>query len=203
VKNLKQPNIICTLPGELSSTMVVGAHFDMAERGMGVVDNWSGASLLPSIYQALALRPRRHTFIFVGFSGEELGLIGSRHFVKQLNREQIAVTRLMLDLDSLGMSSTKLWLNGSDRKLAEVLNGLAFAMKMPLQVVNTERIGTTDSEAFADKKIPTVSLHSITQENFRVLHSAQDNLDAVKMDDFYATYRVVCAYLTYLDAKLN
>jgi hypothetical protein len=62
VKRVKQPNVICTLPGESSSTMVVGAHFDMVDMGMGVVDNWSGASLLPSIYQALAVRPRRHTF---------------------------------------------------------------------------------------------------------------------------------------------
>lgn len=203
VKNFKQPNVICTLPGELSSTMVVGAHFDMVDIGRGVVDNWSGASLLPSIYQAMAVRPRRHTFVFVGFTGEELGLYGSAHFVKQLSREQIAGTRLMLDLDSLGMSSTKLWLNGSDRKLAEVLNGVAQVLKLPLQVVNTERVGTTDSASFARKKIPTVVLHSITQENLAVLHSVRDNLDAVKMDDYYGTYRLVSAYLTYLDSTLE
>jgi putative aminopeptidase FrvX len=101
------------------------------------------------------------------------------------------------------MTSTKLWLNGSDRGMSEILNGLAIAMKLPLQVVNTERVGTTDFESFANKKIPTVSLHSITQENFRALHSVQDNLDAVKMDDYYATYRLVTAYLTYLDMKLK
>lgn len=203
VKGVKQPNVICTLPGESSSTMVVGAHFDMVDNGMGVVDNWSGASLLPSIYQALAVRPRQHTFVFVGFSGEERGLLGSAHFVKQLGREGIKGTRLMIDLDSLGMTSTKIWLNGSDRKLAEALNALAAAMKLPLQAVNTERVGTTDSAPFAEKKIPTVSLHSLTQENLRVLHSNLDNVEAVKMDDYYGTYRLVTAYLTYLDARLE
>ncbi len=203
VKGVKQPNVICTLPGEASSTIMVGAHFDMVDIGMGVVDNWSGAALLPSIYQALAERPRRHTFVFVGFTGEERGLLGSAHFVKQMGREGVKATRLMLDLDSLGMTSTKIWLNGSDRKLAETLNALAAALKLPLQVVNTERVGTTDSAPFAEKKIPTVSLHSLTQENLSVLHSNRDNLDAVKMDDYYGTYRLVTAYLTYLDAKLD
>jgi putative aminopeptidase FrvX len=109
----------------------------------------------------------------------------------------------MVDLDSLGMTSTKIWLNGSDRNFAEMLNALAAAMKLPLQVVNTERVGTTDSAPFAEKKIPTVSLHSLTQENLRVLHPNRDTLDAVNMGDYYATYRLVTAYLTYLDAKLD
>ena len=43
----KTANIICTLPGETSSTIVVGGHFDFADRGAGIVDDWSGVSLLP------------------------------------------------------------------------------------------------------------------------------------------------------------
>ena len=43
------PNVICVLPGETPQVIVVGAHTDKVDSfGDGVVDNWSGASLLPS-----------------------------------------------------------------------------------------------------------------------------------------------------------
>ena len=55
VTGLKQPNLICVLPGtNADSEIVVGAHYDHVNEGNGVVDNWSGASLLPSLYEALA-----------------------------------------------------------------------------------------------------------------------------------------------------
>src|SRR5215472_11416579 len=46
-------NVICRLPGETESTITVGGHYDFVERGQGVLDDWTGASLLPSLYQAL------------------------------------------------------------------------------------------------------------------------------------------------------
>src|SRR5580704_15340418 len=42
VRHTKVPNLICTLDGKLDSLIIVGGHFDLAERGSGVVDNWSG-----------------------------------------------------------------------------------------------------------------------------------------------------------------
>lgn len=54
VKHVKQPDLICVLPGQTDETVIVGAHFDHVNAGAGVVDNWSGASLLPSLYQGLS-----------------------------------------------------------------------------------------------------------------------------------------------------
>jgi hypothetical protein len=64
VKGLKQGNVICTLPGNTDSVIVVGAHFDHVDAGDGVVDNWSGASMLPSLYQVV--KPNRvNTLLFL------------------------------------------------------------------------------------------------------------------------------------------
>src|SRR4051812_24470046 len=46
----KLPNIICVLPGESDQQIIVGGHYDKVPEGRGVVDNWSGSSLLPTIY---------------------------------------------------------------------------------------------------------------------------------------------------------
>jgi Peptidase family M28 len=78
VRGRKEPNVICTLPGETSDVILIGAHFDHASEGSGIVDNRSGASILPSLFQSLAGSKHKHTFVFVGFTGEESGEIGSR-----------------------------------------------------------------------------------------------------------------------------
>ena len=53
VKGSKLPNVMCLLPGSSDKVILVGAHFDHVSAGDGVVDNWSGASLLPSLFQSL------------------------------------------------------------------------------------------------------------------------------------------------------
>src|SRR5271154_6779236 len=79
------PNVICVLPGETAAVIVVGAHTDKVVRaGDGVVDNWSGASLLPSLLFSLSSLKRHHTFVFIGFTGEEIGMVGSEYYVEDL-----------------------------------------------------------------------------------------------------------------------
>jgi Zn-dependent M28 family amino/carboxypeptidase len=203
VKGANSPNLICTLRGESDSIIVVGAHFDKVAAGEGVVDNWSGASLLPSLFESLKGEPRRHTFVFIGFTDEEKGLVGSEAYAKRLTREERSKIRAMVNMDSLGLSPTKVWLSHADKKLAEALNLVAHTMKLPLTWVNVEGVGaSTDSEPFASRKIPSLTIHSVTQETFPVLHSAKDQLSAIHLDDYYATYKLVAVYLAYLDQTL-
>jgi hypothetical protein len=68
VKHVKVPNLICTLPGQTDSRILVTAHTDHVTAGDGTVDNWSGASLLADLYESLSATPRRHTFVFIGSS---------------------------------------------------------------------------------------------------------------------------------------
>jgi putative aminopeptidase FrvX len=203
IKRQKLPNVICTLPGSSDSVIVIGAHFDHVERGEGVVDNWSGAGLLPSLFQSLNGEPRKHTIIFIGFAAEEQGLIGSDFYVKQLAQEQVAKIQIMIDLDSLGLGPTSIWLKHSDEKLADMLNGVAASIKLPLGVVNAEQIGDEDSTSFRKRHVPTVMLHSVTQQTVRILHSDSDNLSAIRVDDYYDSYHLIAVYLAYLDGKLD
>ena len=67
---INEPNVICTLKGSVpdEGAIVVGGHFDLVEVGTGAVDDWSGAVLLPSLYQTLTAQPHRHDFVFVAFA---------------------------------------------------------------------------------------------------------------------------------------
>jgi Zn-dependent M28 family amino/carboxypeptidase len=202
VKGSSQPNIVCRLAGDSDSVIMVGAHFDKVDVGEGVVDNWSGASLLPSLFESLEDEPHRHTFLFIGFTDEEKGLVGSEQYVQHLTPEERAKVCAMVNLDSLGLSPTKVWLSHADPPLARALINVAQAMKLPLAGVNVEDVGSTDSESFAKRKIPSLTIHSVTQETFPILHTGNDTLAAIHLDDYYATYRLVAAYLSYLDQKL-
>jgi Zn-dependent M28 family amino/carboxypeptidase len=87
-------------PGTSDRVIIVGAHFDPISAGDGVVDNWSGASLLPSLYQSTKVDPHKHTYIFIGFADEEKGEVGSRFYARQLTTQQVSTTDAMVNMDT-------------------------------------------------------------------------------------------------------
>jgi len=203
VEHEKLPNVVCTLRGEMSSQIVVGAHFDHVDEGKGVIDNWSGASLLPGFYAGLAAVRRKHTIVLVGFTDEEGGLRGSDFYVKQLNSETLANIRAMVNVDSIGLGSTKIWLTHSDAKLAQMLFGLAKSIQSPIGIMNADRVGDEDGTSFRTRNVPTVMIHAVTSDTFPVLHSSDDDFKSLRIKDYYETYRLTLVYLAYLDSALD
>jgi hypothetical protein len=197
------PNVICVLPGKTDGIILVGAHTDKVDAGDGVVDNWSGASLLPSLLYSMHGQKRRHTFIFVGFAGEEKGLLGSDFYARNLTPGQRSKIAAMVNLDTLGLGPTEVWASHADKPLLDALARSAASMKLPVTVMNADDIGTADSESFARFGIPRITIHSLTLNTLPVLHSALDRIDAVKMADYYATYRLLAGYLGFLDTHLD
>jgi hypothetical protein len=192
------PNVVCVLKGETDNVIVAGAHFD----GKGVVDNWSGASLLPSLFESLSKTPRKHTYVFVGFSGKGNGAEGAQAYVKGLSDEERSRIKAEVNLEALGLSPTKVSVEGSDKKLTGMLAAVANALKAPILAANLPE-KNDNARAFAKEKIATISVHSLTQENQKLLEYGQDNLAAVHMDEYYETYRLLCAYMAYLDGAVE
>ena len=198
------PNVICVLPGQTDKIILVGGHTDRVRVGDGVVDNWSSASLLPSLFVSENIQPpRRHTFVFVGFTGEEEGLVGSAFYAKHLSEQDRSRIVAMVNLDTLGLGPTEVWASHADKQLLDALALVANTMKLPLAAFNVEGGASTDSESFAKYKIPRITIHTITQQTWPILHSENDTFSAVKMDDYYQTYRLIAAYLAFLDSGLN
>jgi hypothetical protein len=197
------PNITCTLPGTTDSLIIVGAHSDHAEEGAGAVDDWSGASLLPSLFQALNDSPRKHTFVFVGFTDEEHGLVGSNFYVKHFPKDRLSAIKAVVNLECLGLAPTKVWAHVASPELLDDLVKVARSMHADLQGVDVDKVGNDDTQAFRDKKLPVITIHSVTQETWPILHSAKDNLTAIRLEDLYNSYRVTAEYLAIIDKVLN
>jgi Zn-dependent M28 family amino/carboxypeptidase len=198
------PNVLCVIPGETQEVIVVGAHTDKVESyGDGIVDNWSGAVLLPALVYSLNNQERHHTLVFIGFSAEEKGLVGSSYYVNYLSGAERARIEAMVNFDSLGLGPTEVWETHAEKTLLDALAKVAKANKLPVAAMNVDNLGTADSESFARYHIPRVTLHSVTEENWQILHSPQDKLSAIRMGDYYDSYHLVAAYVAYLDDALK
>ncbi len=201
VSGVKLPNVICVLPGSGDRVIIVGAHYDHVADGDGVVDNWSGASLLPSLYEAIRREPRKHTYIFIGFTAEEKGELGSYFYARHMSKEQVAATEAMVNLDTLGLAPTEVWTSHADKHLVGALASIAKALNVPISGEDVDKIGSSDSVQFSARKIPSITIHSLTQETFDagILHTSKDKISAMQLDDYYQTYRLTAAYLAFLD----
>ncbi len=84
----KCENVVACVPGEVKDTFVaITAHFDhlgmMGDAAMfpGASDNASGTAMLIYLASYFAAHPQHYSILFIAFSGEEVGLLGSSFYV--------------------------------------------------------------------------------------------------------------------------
>ncbi len=87
LKKCKNDNIIGMIPGEVKDTFIaITAHYD--HLGMmgsetifpGASDNASGTAMLLYFQHYFQAHPQHYSILFISFSGEEAGLMGSKYF---------------------------------------------------------------------------------------------------------------------------
>lgn len=123
-------NVIALLPGSdpqlTHETLVIGAHRDHFGRQAellfpGADDNASGTTVMLEVARALAKTGihQKRTILFVSFSGEEQGLVGSRLYVER-PVVPLALTRTMINIDHAGVGNGRLTVGvtGLDKKVA-------------------------------------------------------------------------------------
>jgi hypothetical protein len=101
-------NIVFVKPGTSSPDeyIIVGAHYDskapggMAVRAPGADDNASGVAGILEMARVVRDLPLSRSVIFVLFTCEEIGLVGSQHFVEELLQTDLEVV-VYINLDCL------------------------------------------------------------------------------------------------------
>jgi Zn-dependent M28 family amino/carboxypeptidase len=111
-------NVLAFLPGSDSQKtdeiLVVGAHRDHFGRQAGLLfpgadDNASGTAVMLEVARAMANASARgkRTVLFISFSGEEQGLVGSRLYLEQ-PVAPIGSTKAMINIDHAGIGNGRL-----------------------------------------------------------------------------------------------
>jgi hypothetical protein len=192
-------NVIVKIAGTSANDekIVIGAHFDKTADGCGAIDNWTGVVSIAHIYRTMkTLKPNR-TLIFVGFGEEEKGLVGSRAMVDKIKKEEVAGYCAMINIDSLGMTITQAADNLSSKTLIETTATIAKEMGMQFAHANIQ--GGSDSGSFLYKKIPAITLHGLTNDWPKILHSSYDTPKKVNHQSVYLGYRLGLMLLAKVD----
>ena len=116
-------NVIAETPGGDGERVVMaGGHLDSVRGGPGINDNGSGAATLIEAAEAIGPDPPGAR-VRLGFWGaEELGLLGSRHYVRSLDRAERRRISAYLNFDMVGSPNAvpELYADG-DAELGRVL----------------------------------------------------------------------------------
>jgi len=156
--------------------IVIGAHYDhlgLGERNSlapsqagkvhpGADDNASGTAAMLELARVLAMKRKdlKRTFIFMAFSGEELGLLGSTHYTKA-PLWPLAKTAAMVNLDMVGRpKENKLNVGGVGsspgfRALVEQANQGSFQIGF-----SESGLGSSDHQSFYLQGVPVIFFFS-------------------------------------------
>ncbi len=191
-------NVIGILPGRdpvlRNQTVVLGAHYDHLGLGgfgsldpdsTGIVhngadDNASGAAALIQVAARLAASPPARTVVFIAFSGEELGLLGSAYYVKQ-PIYPLAGTVAMVNLDMVGrLRNGRLIVYGarSAKEFPALLDSLNWYAGFDLKAQG-DGYGPSDHSSFYAAKRPVLHIFTDLHEDY---HRTTDDWQKVNYD---------------------
>ncbi len=195
-------NVIAVLPGSRPAwqrqLVVLSAHYDHLGPGFpGADDNASGVALLLELARTWGRgwRPQ-NTVLLIAFSGEESGLLGSRHFVSQLQARCMAA----INLDSVGrLGGRKLMVlgTGSATQWVHVFRGIGWVTGIETTQVSKDP-GGSDQVAFHEAGIPAVQLFSGPHADY---HRAGDTADKIDAAGLIKAATVVKEAIEYLAAR--
>ncbi len=213
--DLQMKNVVAIIPGTdtklKDSPVIISAHYDHLGLGWpdahkgdegkihhGADDNASGVSILLELAKSMAktVQPKR-TIIFVAFTGEEAGLIGSRYFVSQAGKyfQGNIIANVNLDTDGSLFDKNLLVLNGNSAKEWKfVFMGTDYTTGVKSEVVQQE-LDASDQVAFIEKGIPAVQLFTGATENYHKPSDTYDKIDGKGLVKVAAVAKEVVEYL--------
>ncbi|MEU8458645.1 M20/M25/M40 family metallo-hydrolase [Streptomyces griseoaurantiacus] len=170
-------NLVADWPGgDPEHILFAGAHLDSVEAGPGINDNGSGsAALLATALEVSrsGLRPDRH-LRFAWWGAEELGMVGSSAYLKDLSAAERKRIDLYVNVDMAGTKSIRQWLVVEDDTAAnEAFESYFAARNLPTFSIG---IGGSDHVSFGDAGIPVGGFATGIDD---CTHAACDRVDNV------------------------
>ncbi len=210
-------NLVGLMPGrDPTRTLVIGAHYDHLGYGgesslstqavphVGADDNASGTAAMLGVARQLHRRAAggwtpEHTLVFCAFTGEEIGITGSSHFVDQPSRP-LESLEAMLNMDMVGRLK--------DDKL--IVMGVGTATGFPELVESANRsfgfqikptpdgYGPSDHSSFYKRRIPVLMLFTGAHADY---HKPSDTWDKINEPGMWKVSRYAAALVESLDAR--
>jgi len=189
-------NVIGYLNNNKENTIIIGAHYDHIGYGgiysldtdrmeknkihNGADDNASGVALLLNLAERLIKENNsNNNYLFIAFSAEELGLIGSKYFVENPLID-LKNANYMINLDMVGRLN-------KDKELSVFGAGTSPVFKQVINSTNNnfslkiidDGIGPSDHTSFYNKGIPVLFFNSGSHQDY---HKSSDDFELINFD---------------------
>jgi Zn-dependent M28 family amino/carboxypeptidase len=208
-------NVVGYIDNKAATTVILGAHFDHLGYGEdgnsmmrtgeklihnGADDNASGTAALIELARILKTsKARNNNYLFIAFSGEELGLFGSKYYTDHPTID-LTTVNYMLNMDMVGRlnDSTKTLAvggYGTSPQWAMVIN--AQDKKLPFTIkIDSSGTGPSDHTSFYRKDIPVLFFFTGQHKDY---HRPSDDADKIN----YTGELYVVNYINTIISNLN
>ncbi|ARV07321.1 peptidase M28 [Polaribacter sp. SA4-10] len=203
-------NVIGFINNKAENTVIIGAHYDHLGFGgegslyrdsikaihNGADDNASGVAILLNLAAKLKKKNTNNNYLFMAFSGEEMGLLGSNYFVKNPTIDTQLVS-YMINMDMVGRLK-------KDSALAVYGTGTSPIFKQTLKshndnfklVLKESGVGPSDHTSFYLADIPVLHFFTGQHEDY---HKPGD--DSEKLN--YEGMETISTYIFNVITDLN
>jgi hypothetical protein len=189
-------NVVGVLPGSKAEwagqSALLTAHYDHLGSGWpdvhkgdegklhpGADDNASGVAVMLELARALASgeKPQR-TIVFVAFSGEEAGLLGSRHYVDH-PAFPLEKTIGVINLDTVGRlfgKKVSVLATASASEWPHIFRGAGFVTGVEGRMI-PDALESSDQKSFIDKGVPAVQVFTEPHPDYHRPGDTADRID--------------------------
>ncbi|MEU0245915.1 M28 family metallopeptidase [Streptomyces sp. NPDC006235] len=153
-------NLIADWPGgDADQVVMAGSHLDSVSSGPGINDNGSGSAAV--LETALAVsraqyKPAKH-LRFAWWGAEELGLVGSRHYVNRLATGDRSRISAYLNFDMIGSPNPGYFVYDDDPAIEKTFKEYFSGLGVPTEI-ETEGDGRSDHAPFKSAGVPVGGL---------------------------------------------
>lgn len=197
-RSLPTQNVVALLrgtdPALREEFVVIGAHFDHLGRDgefaqdpeakgairNGADDNASGTAALLELARLFSRSPAKRSLVFAHFSGEELGLLGSAHFVSS-PPFSLAKTQAMVNFDMVGrLRDDKVIVYGT--ATATEMRGIVDSAntRVGLRVIaQGDGTGPSDHASFYLRDLPVLHFFTDLHDDY---HRATDDIEKINAE---------------------
>ena len=202
-------NIIGFINNNAENTIAIGAHFDHLGYGAegslhrgekaihnGADDNASGVAVMLNLAEKLKGKNTSNNYLFLAFSGEEMGLLGSNYFVKNATIDTKKIN-YMINMDMVGRlkadSTLAVYGVGTSPILKQTLNAHNSNFKL---IQKESGIGPSDHTSFYNADIPVLHFFTGQHEDY---HKPTDDFEKLNYDGMKTISNYIFEVISDLD----
>ena len=175
-KTITSHNVVATVPGTdfPEEYIALGAHYDSTEFSYGVWDNAAGVVTILELMRYFKANPPRRTLKFIFFGAEEIGLRGSRAYLRS-HPEEVEKLIFMFNADVGGnVIGSNGVMTTAEPDLDSYVKYAAMEEDFSCKIISD--VMSSDSAMFNDYGIPSLSFMRMAPKGAGYMHTRYDML---------------------------